>query len=1432
MSIQKRYIFWLTLTLSWLFSHQSFSQDITITTTAGAEVTFIGLPDAACAPEAKITHYKNPSYANNTVSSQLTTTLNRTIVANRIRVQAGEPFTFEMQYNGAPVQSNPSGNPTAVSFWSGVDGILPATRNETLQRTQFSAGDWFSAYTATVTIPKGTKDGFIIIPFDENTNGTVLANSFFIPFVVEGMLQPDGVDVPIIGTTIEPQIPYLILHAPPGDGSSTFFQDNKQICRDFQTSFAEDNSNSANAAVKIGVAGSAGIFVTTNFEFSVTFKAGLTAGDLEINTTEKQTCIDVSQGFSTTAATDLEGGGDVFVGYGVEWAYGTYPLLKVDDQTCTAAIDSGLAYLAIDTSQFIYSKETIESDILFKQATVDNPQATVQARNVAQNQIDVWNQILALNVNNINNANVSLGPDISFGGVAPQSFESAITVVESNSIQYEQYIDVTAGVESVVEVGGSGVSGGFEYKNSKRFGQTQAQSGTQGQLVRYELSDTNGNDPNPGTDLFNVEVLRDPMFGTPVFRLKDGTRSSCPYQGGFARDQPRLENGVAGCSNININIDNAPPQGVEIPLDICNDNDVEVRRYFVALDQPSNTNGAMIRLNNNDISTDNNSGLFFDVPADDCFTNNGDKPKLTIEKNSVSGATSYRNIGLIIYPECDPALEKRITINVEFGSGPLDLCAPDDLCPTVAGIETQDSDGDGVGDSCDNCPSFNPDQMDTDGDGVGDACDNCITLANPSQMDMDSDGIGDACDNCPDLQTSINTDLDGDGYICDDCPNLPNSALHFDGIDDYVEVAHANELSLTGDLTIETWVKITDFDNFRGIVGKTNSNLPAPFDFYLFPTTGIPNFGIGNGVSSESVSGNAAPTVGEWAHLAVVKNGSIVTHYLNGVPNGTGTTTITPDDVDGSLLIGSRADLFTKMKGDMDELRIWNVARTSAQISDNFSTELDGTQNGLVAYYSFNEGIPSGNNAALMSITDKTSNPDAGDLINFESGTVAFDGIDDKIDIPYNQDINFASNQDFTIELWAKTPSAAQPNTQEVDVSLLEAWADGNGYPYAIRYMKDSKTIRVLRFDATNNPNIFSSTTVNDDQWHHIAFVKTGSTLRLYIDGVEEGSTFDSTVGGQLGWPLFTLGSRVNGLFWKGTMDEVRFWDYGRSAAEINADMNTSLTGNEGGLVAYYPMDDCSIDSTFATITDKSVTNNLAFPTFLLQDCTISNWVGGAPVMYLDDDNDGFGNACDLCDGDDNFGDSDNDGICDDIDPDGPPCDGIAISAVDTTYNIGTATVRADQNITTSGEVIVPNGATVSYFAENSITLSPGFQATGNFSAAIAPCVDLGGTIANRTIEPRAVPVKSIDELTLQIAPNPTSGMTNITYTLAKDEAVQIHLFNLQGQHLHTLLQATGQSAGVHHLQWHATDLTSGLYLLQIQTPTARKIEKLMIASY
>jgi len=137
-----------------------------------------------------------------------------------------------------------------------------------------------------------------------------------------------------------------------------------------------------------------------------------------------------------------------------------------------------------------------------------------------------------------------------------------------------------------------------------------------------------------------------------------------------------------------------------------------------------------------------------------------------------------------------------------------------DNCPLKANPMQRDSDKDGRGNSCDNCPlTPNPEQVDSNNDGIGDACskdrdadgvrdrlDNCKTIANPLQSDRDGDSVGDKCDNCPRTYNPRQIDSDGDG-VGDECDT--GNDIDRDGIQDDLDncpyIANSQQLDSDGD---------------------------------------------------------------------------------------------------------------------------------------------------------------------------------------------------------------------------------------------------------------------------------------------------------------------------------------------------------------------------------------------------------------------------------------------------------------------------------------------------------------------------------------------------------------------------------------------------------------------------------------------------------
>ena len=113
-------------------------------------------------------------------------------------------------------------------------------------------------------------------------------------------------------------------------------------------------------------------------------------------------------------------------------------------------------------------------------------------------------------------------------------------------------------------------------------------------------------------------------------------------------------------------------------------------------------------------------------------------------------------------------------------------------------------------------------------------------------------------------------------------------------------------------------------------------------------------------------------------------------------------------------------------------------------------------------------------------------------------------------------------------------------------------------------------------FDNDNQPTMIDSTM---DQWIHFAMTYDQAAVMLYVNGNYMAGMVGSrktVTGGMLATArtALTIGGNPRGAYFNGEIDELRMWNVARTQAEIMATMNTTLAGNEPGLVGYWKFDD------------------------------------------------------------------------------------------------------------------------------------------------------------------------------------------------------------------------------------------------------------------
>lgn len=223
-------------------------------------------------------------------------------------------------------------------------------------------------------------------------------------------------------------------------------------------------------------------------------------------------------------------------------------------------------------------------------------------------------------------------------------------------------------------------------------------------------------------------------------------------------------------------------------------------------------------------------------------------------------------------------------------------------------------------------------------------------------------------------------------------PGTPGNMLNFDGSDDYVQITHGNNLTFTENtpFTIELYFQTTS-SGWEALVNNLDVNTNwAGYELVL--DDGAVFFYITDDYYNTGMSITTDNTFndGLWHHVAVSYTGGSTADnmaiFVDGVPQsvtiGTNNLAATAENTE-KVYLGAYSDGSYPFIGNMDEIRIWDYARTKCEIQQYMHTELVGDESGLVAYYTFNQGMAAADNTAETTLYDLTANGNDGTLTHF-----------------------------------------------------------------------------------------------------------------------------------------------------------------------------------------------------------------------------------------------------------------------------------------------------------------------------------------------------------------------------------------------------------------------------------------------------------------
>ncbi|CCG52403.1 Protein of unknown function precursor; putative adhesin [Flavobacterium indicum GPTSA100-9 = DSM 17447] len=208
--------------------------------------------------------------------------------------------------------------------------------------------------------------------------------------------------------------------------------------------------------------------------------------------------------------------------------------------------------------------------------------------------------------------------------------------------------------------------------------------------------------------------------------------------------------------------------------------------------------------------------------------------------------------------------------------------------------------------------------------------------------------------------------------------------LNFDGTNDFV--LSTNQITTnTENQSYQLWFRIPALPANNDRLIQRGSDSTGGWSVQMDVTsTGKLSAGI-SASPDTFITGTTTLNTNTW-YLAtfVFENNNALRLYLNGNLEASiaiGNRVLRNSD--NKLRVGSGNIASEFFRGDIDDVRVWNIALTQTEIMNSMNCELQGNETGLALYYKFNQGVDQANNTTITNSLDATTNNNNGILTNF-----------------------------------------------------------------------------------------------------------------------------------------------------------------------------------------------------------------------------------------------------------------------------------------------------------------------------------------------------------------------------------------------------------------------------------------------------------------